>query len=144
MNETQRLIITANGQTHEFCVKMHKVLTQDEFQLDPEIFYKKNTGNIPETPHYEIEIISPEEDFFKRNTLNFHKSEVNEKPFVCYPVRLGSIEEAKQLFLVWAMGSALKASGGKHLNEVYGEAGKDMYVAEKLLREKYGVVATSL
>ncbi len=139
MTEIKMLLI-AGGQTYEFCGIIHEVNSTDQFHLDCESFYEKIGGGIPETLHHEIEIISPNHEFFEKHKLNVHEGKRGRGIFMCYPVRISSIKEANQIFLVWSMGSALRASGGPHLNDVFKEAGNNFLKAEKLLKEKYGVI----
>ncbi len=137
-----KMLLVAGGQTYDFHGIVHEINSTDEFHLDCESFYKKIGEGVPETPHYEIEIISPNHEFFKKHKLNVHEAKHGKRIFMCYPARISSIREANQVFLVWSMGSALRASGGPHLNDVFKEAGNDFLRAEEMLKEKYGVIVS--
>lgn len=137
-----KMLLTVGGQAYKFSGIIHEINSTDQLQLDCESFYEKFGIGAPEMPHYEIEVVSPKREFLEKHKVNIHEGSHGKKIFMCYPVRISNIKDANQIFLVWSMGSALRASGGPHLNDVFKEAENDFLKAEKLLKEKYGVIVS--
>ena len=100
----------AKDDTVEFQLALHRRNSQQEFVMEPEEFYQKWTGTVPEAPHYELEIVSLPPDAKK---VKLHVHPVGNLQFVCWTSHVPDEDDAEHVALVWALGSAytIRASG---------------------------------
>ena len=115
MTAVPKLTITvhcpwATNDTVEFQIALPRRNSQQEFVMEPEEFYRKWTGNVPHTPHYELEILSLPPDAKK---VKLHIHPVGGQQFVCWTAHVSDADDAEHVALVWALGSAytIRASG---------------------------------
>ncbi len=133
------MVESKNGQ-HQFVALIREAKDLESFHLEPEEFYKKWGLVIPDPPHHEIEIAQPGEEFFRQHKLHIHRSRKTNVPFVCYPTRMGTMDEAKRVFRTWCLGSVATIVEGIDLNTIYTlECGCDAERMEKLLRERHEI-----
>jgi hypothetical protein len=112
-------VLDRDGVEHRFGLIAHQALNPDELCLPPDFY--KDTRLV--FPHFETLIVDPTVPKGKTGKLNYHYSDKDNEPYVCYP---GSIPSEGKLFSVlkvWAVGQVCVLTLDRYLNEMIVEAG---------------------
>ena len=114
---------------------IHRTERSDELLLNPENFYKKLEGKIPEGIHYEIqwEALPLMCKDLKKGLIHIH--EENEKNFVCWTKQVSTEEESLDVIKVAALGIFYGAHTGKDFANVFADCKNSMEETIKKLIE---------
>ncbi len=133
-----RVIVTGATKKHGFSANIHAHTSPGTFFLDPEDFYRKWGGEVPEQ-HHEIEITEPSNEELRRVALHVHASKKSERLFVCYPLAIPEFPRALDIFKVWCGGTVLTWEKGIDLNTIDTECGGDKERCLAVLAERYNI-----
>ena len=134
------LTVESKKGQYKFVALILRAEDPGSLHLEPVEFYKKWGLVIPDFPHHEIEISQPGEEFFHQHKLHIQRSRKTGTPFICYPTRMGTVEEATRIFRTWCLGSVATIVEGIDLNTIYTvECKCNAEHMEKLLRERYEI-----
>lgn len=134
------VVVQSKASPQRFSALIHKLVDQGSFHLEPVEFYERWGKSVPELPHHEIEIVEPDDRFFNQHTLHIHRSRKTGKPFVCYPQRMKTIEQAIAVFQTWCLGSVATVVEGVDLNTLYTqECGNNTELMKEVLRQRYEI-----
>jgi hypothetical protein len=113
------LAVTFRSEVHVFSLVVHQAKSVQELCL-PLDFYGKTDLVFP---HYEVEILEPV--FLKEDTgkLNYHYSDNDGKPYVCYPGSIPSEEKLRSVLTIWAVGQVCVLVFDRYLNEMITTSG---------------------
>jgi hypothetical protein len=90
---------------------LHRTETAADRLIDKEFYDKYGTG-VPEGTHYEMEVLEPP-DKIPGVTIHIHIHPVTKQHFLCWTGRLPTEDAAKEIFLIWAVGTAYSIVYGK-------------------------------
>lgn len=133
------VVIRSRKGQHPFRAQIHKAVQCPDLHLEPFDFYEKHGGSVPEFPHYEIELVEPRGEFFQQHALHIHRSRCADAPFVCYPLRIATIDDALRVFRTWCLGSVSAIAEQVDLNTIFAEAGNNSERMAQLLCERYEI-----
>ena len=107
------------GRRYPFVLMTHQAKEMKDLRL-PVDFYQDVKL---EFPHYEARIIDPV--FLRGHTgkLNYHYSDVDGEPYVCYPGSITTEEKLIFVLSVWVVGQICVLTFDRYLNEMITEAG---------------------
>jgi len=117
MHPTYKLEVLTPKRTYAFSVVLHLHNQVSQYFLDPVSHYEREALVIPEPPHYELQILTPQVDMLRKFSLFAARSQ-RDPSIICvnnkYP--LPTQEKALELFRAWSLGSALQMDGGLDLH----------------------------
>ena len=122
MQKKREIIITVrvgNGRGYRFNLLVHQAQNASELRL-PVDFYKDTKL---EFPLYEVQILDPVVPRGETGKLNYHFSDKDNEPYVCYPSPITTEEKLMSVLKVWAVGQVCVKTFDRYLNEMLTEAG---------------------
>lgn len=142
MDEISSIIkIRTKKKRYSFHSLIYERNDQKDFHLSPVGLYEKWAKSIPRTPHYEIGIKNPSEEVLSKFKLHTHRSGINNKLFVCYPLEISTVWIAFGIFRIWSLGSVLTMEENIDLNTIFStECANNPHATEKVLAERYGII----
>jgi len=105
---------------------LFKAENESQLQIEPDFYIKNSFAHmIPVFPYYEMRILTPVWGHDEEHKIHWHQSEKYPGMyFVCLTCRVASVEDAKELFKLWCIGTAYTMITGKDfeskLREVHG------------------------
>ena len=96
--------------------KLHVANDISQLQLDPDNFYIKEGAQLPDFPHYEIEIYSEESGLLNHEhmkKIHLHQSDKTQADFICWTARISTKEVAQQIFRLWCVGTVFTLINGE-------------------------------
>lgn len=113
------LTVKAGPNRHYFVLVGHRAKSLPELRL-PIGFYSGVTLIFPQ---WEVEIARPVVPQGQTGKLNYHYSERDHKPYVCYPGSLPNFLKVMEKLQVWVVGQVCVLSLDRYLNEMIAEVG---------------------
>ncbi|MSR79082.1 MAG: hypothetical protein EXS59_02980 [Candidatus Taylorbacteria bacterium] len=143
-----KISVTINSEqkqlTYVYVGLIHERRTQEEFALPIASFYMEWGKAIPQCPHYEIEVLEPEEGILRKRELHVHNSEKSASVYVCYPKAIPTLQDALSKFVVWCLGCVSRTDFGidSDLNYVHVGYENDDAGFFKMMKGRFGISIT--
>jgi hypothetical protein len=98
---------------------VHEVNAPDGLLLDHG-FYLEFGHAVPQGLHYELELTDPTIwTHAHRDMIHHRQSTLNERRFVCYPLPMPTRAKARDVFTIWALGTAFTMMHGKDFQLIH-------------------------
>ncbi len=131
--------VVSGRERHCFTAIVHTSNSTAQLHLDPEDFYKR-FGEVPQGMHHELELVEPNATLLSQQRLHIHPSRNGERPFICYPKQVPTIQSALEIFGVWCLGTVLVIVKHIDLNTVLtNDCGNDLSRFPGVVQERYGI-----
>lgn len=88
-----------------FRCTIHHSKSSEELLIEPEFYTRYGKTGIPSDDHYELELVETPWLPQGKHPIHIHHNTRSGRNFVCWPNELRTIEEAKDLFRVWCVGT---------------------------------------
>ncbi len=108
------------GNKH-FLLKAHEAHSADQLKLPLSFYGEGQTVLI--FPHWEIEIKEPLVARGETGKLNYHYSDRDGRPYVCFPNSIPDVSKIVEVLSVWSVGQVCVLELDRYLNEMIAEAG---------------------
>ena len=113
-------IVTAGvSGDYRFELKIHQAKEMSEIRL-PAAFYK---DAVLEFPMFEAQILAPVFPRSENSLLNYHYSEIDGEPYVCFPSSITTEEKLLSVLRVWAVGQVFVLTYEKPMEPLLTESG---------------------
>jgi hypothetical protein len=96
---------------------IHQAETKEDLMLAPD-FYGTSIWSSVFFPRWEIEILEPKVPRGETGKLNYHYSDKDNKPYVCFPGALPTIEALMSMLNLWVIGQVCVMELDRYFNEM--------------------------
>ncbi len=103
--------------THNFQVNAHERMTTDQLALDSHDFYLKHARRFPSTPHFEIEVLTPDPYALSESGVPVLLSGSTETRFIPYPRSVPTFTNMWEVFTHWCLISKMILDGNFDLED---------------------------
>jgi hypothetical protein len=119
---------------YEFSFIVYRVTTDNLF-LGRDFY--NNYGKLPGAMHHEIEILDMNFKKFSNPVIfHYHNSIVENKPFVCYPLPIPTLDDVARVLKIWCLGTTLSMIWGFDFQHIFKGDDEEFY---KILEIEYGI-----
>lgn len=106
-----KVVVRVGDRFLEFKCHIHEVVAPEGLLIEPALYTK--FGTLPSGRHFELEIFDERVWTHKhKKMIHWHRSKLNGRHFVCYPLPVTTKLEATRVFALWAVGTAFTMTNG--------------------------------